>query len=77
MLGIDLTGRNSRSLALSRASVESKMSRKFIVANARLDRASAEQVLQSQPTWILVKSGAGYDCLLKAATPDFIERLAF
>jgi CIC family chloride channel protein len=67
MLGIDLTGRNSRSLALSRASVESKMSRKFVVASAILDRESAVQVLQSQPTWVLVKSGSGYDCLLKAA----------
>ena len=67
MLGIDLTGRNSRSLALSRASVESKMSRKFIVAGAILNRESAEHVLQSQPTWILVKSGADFDCLLKAA----------
>jgi chloride channel protein, CIC family len=67
MLGIDLTGRNFRSLALSRATVESKMSRKFIVAGAILNRESAEQVLQSQPTWILVKSETDFDCLLKAA----------
>ena len=67
MLGIDLTGRNARSLALSRASVESIMSRKFIVASAILDRDSAEQVLRGQPNWVLVKSGPNYDCLLKAA----------
>lgn len=67
MLGIDLTRRNSRSLALSRASVESKMSREFIVASAVLDRGAAARALQDQPHWILVKSGSGYEGLLKAA----------
>lgn len=67
MLGIDLTRRNSRSLALSRASVESKMSREFIVASAVLDRGAATRALQDQPHWILVKSGSGYEGLLKAA----------
>lgn len=67
MLGIDLTRRNSRSLALSRASVESKMSREFIVASAVLDRGAAVRALQDQPHWILVKSGSGYEGLLKAA----------
>ena len=66
MLGIDLT-RNSRSLALSRASVESRMSRKFIASSAILNRGAAERILQNQPNWILVKSESDYTCLLKAA----------
>ena len=66
MLGIDLT-RNSRSLALSRASVESRMSRKFIASSAILNRGAAERILQNKPNWILVKSESDYTCLLKAA----------
>jgi len=66
MLGIDLT-RNSRSLALSRASVESRMSRKFIASSVILNRGAAERILQNKPNWILVKSESDYTCLLKAA----------
>ena len=66
MLGLDLT-RNSRSLALSRASVESKMSRKFTASEAVLNRLEAEHLLQNQPSWILVKAPSGYECLFNAA----------
>ena len=65
MLGQDLS-RNPMSLALSRASVESVMSRQFVTTSALITINEAKSLLDQLPTWILIKEH-DYERLLSAA----------
>jgi CIC family chloride channel protein len=65
MLGQDLS-RNPMSLALSRASVESVMSRQFVTTSALITINEAKSLLDQLPTWILIKE-RDYERLLSAA----------
>ena len=64
--GINLD-RNPLSIALSRASVESLMSKEFVRSGPMIERSAVAQLLQSQPLWILVEPDTQDRFLLRAA----------
>jgi hypothetical protein len=64
--GINLD-RNPLSIALSRASVESLMSKEFVRSGPIIERSAVAQLLQSQPLWILVEPDTQDRFLLRAA----------
>ena len=59
--------RNPLSIALSRASVESLMSKEFVRSGPMIERSAVAQLLQSQPLWILVEPDTQDRFLLRAA----------